>query len=331
MKIINKILIIGYGSIGKRHFSNLKFLYPNCEIIILRSKRNSTKIDGAKQIFSYEEALALKPQVAIICNPSSFHFDSAKKLSNNNIHLFFEKPISNSIETLNQNLVEINRQKIKATVGYNLRYNDALLEVKNILNSNEYGKILCASIEVGQYLPNWRPKNDYQNTVSARKSLGGGALLELSHELDYLQWFFGKPYSVSASIKKISPLDIDVEDLVLANIEMFDGDNTFPCTIHLDFLQHKKSRNCKIIFEQAVLYLDLTNNSINIYQNEDKIFNYQGSLDSNYTYISEIKAFFECIHNDKKPLISLEEGAQTLRLINDIQRSSELEKRVICE
>jgi predicted dehydrogenase len=328
---VKKILIVGFGSIGKRHFSNLKFLFPNREIIILRSKKNSNKINGAKQVFTYDEALSLRPQVAFICNPSSFHFESAKKLIKHNIHLFFEKPLSNSLENLDDNLIMINKQKIKATVGYNLRYNDSLIRAKEILKSERYGKILCSSIEVGQYLPNWRPKNDYKATVSSQKLLGGGALLELSHELDYLHWLFGKPYSVSATVQKVSQLDIDVEDLVLADFEIFSDNRSFPCRVHLDFLQHKKSRNCKIIFEDAVLYLDLITNSINVYQNEENILNYQGQLDNNQTYLNEIKVFMDCIQNDKIVPVSLEDGAKTLKLINDIQNSSKLRKRVLCE
>tara|TARA_B100001057_G_scaffold490439_1_gene578714 strand:+ start:2557 stop:3552 length:996 start_codon:yes stop_codon:yes gene_type:complete len=325
-----KILIIGFGSIGRRHFKNIKSILPKCEIIILRSKKNSIKINGAKQVFSYNEALSMNPEIAFLCNPSSYHIESAEKILNSNIHIFFEKPLANSSKNIDNFLNKIKKKNIKTTIGYNLRYNDALIKTRKILNDKKYGKVLCASVEVGQFLPNWRPKKEYKFSVSAKKNLGGGALLELSHELDYLMWIFGNPLSVYATIKKVSQLEIDVEDLVLADIEMSNSNHTFPCTVHLDFLQHKKSRNCKIIFEHGVLYLNLINSSIEIYKNEKKIFSYNGSNDTNYTYINEVKDFFECIQKNTQPKVTLDQGIQTLKLIDDMMKSSKLEKRVFC-
>ena len=96
------------------------------------------------------------------------------------------------------------------------RYMPLFNNIKNIIDQRIIGNILAVNVYAGQYLPNWRSNSDYRDGVSANKSLGGGVLLELSHEIDYVIWLFGVPKSVICSAPKISNLEIDVEDI--ANI-----------------------------------------------------------------------------------------------------------------
>ena len=103
-------------------------------------------------------------------------------------------------------------KKIALMTAYNLRFQPSLQEFRKQIKQQRIGKILSVRVEVGQYLPNWRPESDYRKGVSAQKKLGGGVLLELSHEIDYISWIFGDYKWVKAHISKQSNLEIDVED-----------------------------------------------------------------------------------------------------------------------
>ena len=76
--------------------------------------------------------------------------------------------------------------------AYNLRFLPSLQAYRERIQFGVIGKVLSVRCEIGQYLPSWRPGSDYRQAVSASRALGGGALLELSHEIDYLRWIFGE-------------------------------------------------------------------------------------------------------------------------------------------
>ena len=186
---IKTVLIVGLGSIGQRHVKVIHFLFPNIKIIILRHKscKDDTKHLGFyKCVTSFNDAVKLNPQAAIISNPASMHIDIAKKLASTGISLLIEKPISDSIEGVKELIDICYQNNVILMTGYNLRFLPSLVEFRKQIHSRKIGKIYSIRSEVGQYLPSWRPEIDYRASVSAQKSLGGGALLELSHEIDYL-------------------------------------------------------------------------------------------------------------------------------------------------
>lgn len=329
--LINKILIIGFGSIGKRHYENLKKINSKFEITFLCRKSSKKSFHEANFIHKISDIKLIKPDCALICNPSSMHIESAIYLIDNNINFFVEKPLSNSIEKLEILNERVSKKNIKAMVGFNLRFNRCILKMKEIINSKKFGNILSIKIEVGQFLPLWRKGINYQNYVSSNKKLGGGALLELSHEIDYLQWIFGRAKSVTSNLKKVSSMDIDVEDIVNAIIEIDIDGKDIPCTVHLDFLQHKKVRNCKVMFDDFTLNLDLVKDCIEVYQNEKIVYSYNEPQNPNTMYINEIEEFLNYLNNDIKSPISIAEGIKAQHLIDLIYKSSIDKKRVICE
>src|SRR5690606_29956228 len=103
-----------------------------------------------------------------------------------------EKPLSDSLESFARAGEVLLENSAKIEVAYNLRFMPSAIRLKELLTEQIVGRIHSVSIEVGQYLPDWRPATDYRKNVSACKKLGGGVLLELSHELDYLTWLFGE-------------------------------------------------------------------------------------------------------------------------------------------
>lgn len=325
---VDKVLLVGFGSIGKRHLSNIKKLQPQLKLAVLRSRCGEEPIVGCDVVSGLEAALAFQPKAAFICNPSSFHLSIATELAKVGVHLFIEKPLTNNSEGLEEFIRVVHSAKIRAMVGYNLRFSQSLCALKGLVQCREYGRALHVIAEVGQYLPDWRPENDYRTTVSARSKMGGGALLELSHELDYLSWIFGEPVKVSGQLLKVSDLEIDVEDLVLANICFEKAHQKINSSIHLDLLQRKPYRSCKVICEKATLVWDAIEDCVKVHQKEGVTTVFQGDKERNHTYEQELLQFMSCIETGSASPISVEEGQRVIRLVEALRVSSETDSVV---
>lgn len=328
MMKVERVLLVGLGSIGKRHLGNLKRLVPNVKVAVLRSREGAQSIDGCEVVSSLGTALDFQPQAAFICGPSSFHIDIATELARAGVHLFIEKPLSNKLGGLDEFVEMVQHVNIKVMVGYNLRFSPSLLTLRELIKRAKYGSALYVAVVVGQYLPDWRPGVDYRAAVSSQSELGGGALLELSHELDYLIWLFGEPVNVSGQLLKVSDLEIDVEDLVLANV-CFDNDGrNIWVSLQLDFLQRKPYRSCKVICEQATLVWDALEDRVEVHQNKEMIIAFQGDKNMNYTYEQEVLRFIGCIEANVPVPITVVDGVRVMKLVEALIVSSEIGKVV---
>lgn len=263
-----KVLVIGFGSIGKRHYEVLSKL-SEIQSIDLVTKQNIEnkicykKLEVVNNINQYDYFL--------IASETNKHFEQLKYLEENvkNKIIFCEKPIFQSKQKL-----EIKNNKV--FVGYVLRFHP-LLEKLNELIKNE--KIILVNAKCGQYLPSWRPNTDYKNCYSAKKDEGGGVLLDLSHEIDYVQWLSGQINEIKSYQVKISDLEINSDDLtmlmgkthkdILVNISIdYISKNThrrlfvetFEHTYELDFILNKLIKKNKTGLEEIYSFSNLERN-----------------------------------------------------------------------
>ncbi len=251
-----RILLVSMGSIGERHYKNIKKLLPKSEIKILRTKNK--KKNYIEEV-SFSEAKSFDPNLVLINSPANKHFYYYKKFFKTARSFFIEKPLESKISNLDLNFLK-KRNKF-LMIGYVLRFDNILLTLKKLIKKRKYGKVKLVDIKVGQYLPDWRKNKNYKHGVSAQKKLGGGVLLELSHEIDYATWLFGFPKKIIGITKKLSSLKIDVEDV--ANIIMDYPDKTIQ--ISLDFLQMVAKMEIKIVFDNATIYADLIDQKLKVY------------------------------------------------------------------
>ena len=291
--MINRVLIVGSGSAGRKHFSIVKKILPRSEIKFF-STRNKSYFTKVSQIKFF------KPNITILANPSSKRLKIIKFLSKIKTNILIEKPLaSNFIEAIKIYKI-LKKNKTKSRVSYNLRFYKPLQIIKKIIISKKLGKINFIRAEVGSYLPNWRNLN-YKYTVSSSKLLGGGVLNELSHEIDYLQWIFGKFLSVFCNIQKRSKLDINVEDT--ANI-IFLLKNKTPISLSVDFCRRDKIRSCYISGEKGSIKLNLLSGILEIYNIKKRKWQTLklGKKSMKYTYYSQFINFIgsRYIKNKKK-------------------------------
>lgn len=327
---------MGLGSAGSRQLRIAQVKFPDCEIKVIRSSTFETP--EAKQddgIRSFREIAEFNPSLAIICSPSPFHIEIAQFLAGIGSHILIEKPISNSTVGIKE-LIETCKQKsLNLRTGYNLRYLESLIYFRDCIMNSEIGRIQSIRCEVGQYLPDWRPGKDYRDTVTARKELGGGALLELSHELDYLQWIFGSAEWVSAVIGKQSQLEIDTEDsahLVIGFSDQKMGYTTVG-NVNMDLYRHDKVRNCLVIGDFGSLKWDGILDRVSIYSAKNPEWNtvFQGKSNLEETYMHQFDDFVSSGESLTYDGATGVDGLRVLELIESAWESSKSRSQMVIE
>lgn len=324
---VSRVLIVGLGSIGKRHLRLARELLPHVDIRVLRHQECDSIPEHANGCFSsLEQALDFAPQVAVIASPSPLHMSAALPLARAGVHLLVEKPLSASLEGVPLLLETCREQETVLLTGYNLRFLPSLLCFRELLEAQKVGRVLSVRAEVGQYLPSWRPDSDYRQNVSAQSALGGGALLELSHEIDYLRWLFGEVEWVSAVQLKQSDLEINVEDTahLILGFASHAKEKPVVATLSMDFVRHDTTRCCIVIGENGSLRWNALEGTVEIFEPGaiawQLLFTHQAQRDE--TYLAEWRHFLACVSNGQTPQVSGQDGLAVLKVIESAKLSS---------
>ena len=324
-----KFLVVGCGSIGERHIKNLNKLGPRGGVDkIFAYDKNVKRLAELEKKYdikichSLDAGLTESPNAVLVCTPTNTHISVAMRALKQNCHIFIEKPISHNMVSVDKFLTTAKRQNRIIAVGYNMRFHPGLQLVKKMLGSNKFGKVLVARAEYGQYMPDWRPQQDYKKIYSAKKFEGGGIILDASHEIDYIMWLLGDVKELMCQADKVSDLKIDVEDAADILIRFNSG---ALANIHLDALQKYYARSCKLICEKGIIVWDYPKNIVEVFSAKTcqrKIFKIKS--DSNDMYLAEITHFIDCIRNKKRPIVTGDDGKKTLEIALAAKKSAEI-------
>ena len=299
------VLVSGYGSIGRRHVDILSGLVKKKNITILTNQ----KISNFRTIKTLKALNEVNPYYIVICNPTSDHLNKIKFIEKNckNKFVLVEKPLFSKPD-------KINVKKNKYFVGYNLRFNPIINFLKKKIKSK---KIWSVNIFCGSYLPNWRNNIDYRKSSSAQKHLGGGVLLDLSHELDYVQWLFGKIKIEYCKSKKLSNLNIKTDDF----LNLTGKTKKVPSIqITSNYFTREPTRQIFIDGDNISIQADLVKKNIIYYDgNKKRIYNFK-NLNRNIEYKKQHLAILK--NKDTNKLCTYKEGKQLLYLINQIRSIS---------
>ena len=297
----SRALIIGYGSVGKRHAQILKSMDDISCISVLSSQ----EMIPFETITSLEDISSWDPDYVIIASSTALHYEQLCFLENNlqGKKILVEKPLFDSKYAL-----DVKNNQV--FVGYNLRFHPILQKIRKFTSGINLWNI---QIYCGSYLPEWRPGIDYRKSSSAKKDSGGGVLLDLSHELDYTKMLAGPMIIEHAVCKKISDLEIETEDLLLLSGKTLDGANIH---ISLNYFSRIPIRQIIIDGEGISVRADLFSNTLEVMKGgESSIFSFP-ELERDDTYISQ---HFSILKNDHSIICSLDEGLETMDLIDQIQ------------
>lgn len=298
-----KVLIIGLGSIAKKHIAALRKLNPDVCFYALRSGDNANEVVGVTNVSSLDKCA--DADFIIISNPTALHADAIKQVAHLKKPLFIEKPPFHNLESVSECLSVVEQQKILTYTAFNLRFLDCLTYVKKNADIN---KVQEVNVYCGSYLPNWRPDTDYKKIYSANAAMGGGVHLDLIHELDYVLWIFGKPVSVQTTFRSVSKLNIDAVDY--ANYVL--SYPSFTINVVLNYYRRDTKRCCEIVFDNETWNVDLIKNKISttadttlIYQSEQTVVD---------TYTKQMEYYCTALATNKAVFNTLEESVETLKI-----------------
>jgi predicted dehydrogenase len=314
------VLVVGYGSIGRRHVTNLLNL-DAVEKIVVYTRVDSRPAVADERVMFVSPATVPLDRVsdimpfdcAVIANETHLHMDTALELAAKGIYLFIEKPVSHNLEKTDYLLNVAGDRGVFIFVGYNLRFLGAIQVVKQAIERKTIGDLYLADIEAGQFLPQWRPDTDYRTSYSAHKNRGGGVALDLSHELDYMLYLFGAPAQWKTMKSKVSDLEIDAEDVFAGIYRYADG---FLCTVRLDYLQKKKTRRMRIVGSRGHVTCDLVEKTVRIMQDgSETVLHGENLFDMTGTYVNELSYFMESVAKRATDAVNLRNAISVLKLI----------------
>ena len=316
-----KILVIGAGSIGRRHIQNLNLLgYNTIDVVdvdkarLAYVKKNYTVEDTFCDIKDVSAAY----DAAFILTPPVYHVEIALHQAKKGADLFIEKPLSHNTDKVDE-LIRIKEENdLVIMVGYNLRFNLGLTQLKSYVENKSIGKMYYIRAEVGQYLPDWRPQQDYRKSYTAREELGGGIILDGSHEIDYVLWIVNStPAEVKTVYGKVSDLEITAEDIAETLLKF--EDNTI-ASIHLNMIERGYNRYCKVVGEKGSVKWIFRDNVLEVYDGESKtLTREQFEYDPNHSYVGELEHFFSCIETRSEPLSNVYTAKKTLETVMRIK------------
>ena len=297
-------LIVGYGSIGKRHYNNLISLGGVVSVISSRIHEGVMTFKNLEGFFENHEC-----EVVIICNETSEHLKTFEKLQvfkNKWRKLVIEKPIFSDLPNALVN-------PANCFVAYNYRFHNLFNQLVDIVSGK---KILSSLMYVGQYLPDWRPGRDYRNIYSSMKDKGGGVLRDLSHEIDML-------YAISSSDLKVisshgghfSHLATDTEDVFSLTLS---SSNICNAVISINCIDRIKQRFWILSTDDESIKIDFVSNTIQV---NDKLV--QCTDDYNHSYLNMAE---NMINDDFLKMATANEGLDVLRIITSAEQGCKNEK-----
>ncbi len=334
-----KYLIAGLGSIGRRHMRNLIALGEK-DIVLYRTRKATMSDDelaGFPVETDLQEALNKhKPDAVIVGNPTSMHLDVAIPAAEAGCSILLEKPISNSIERLDQLEAAVKKSGSKVLVAFQFRFHPGLIRAKQLISDGEIGRIISAHVHFGEYLPAWHPWEDYRKGYAARADMGGGVVLTQCHSLDYLPWLVGKVDSVWGFTAKLSDLEVDVEDTAEIGLRFESGALG---NLHLDFNQQPPAHRFEIIGTKGSLKWDLSDGATRIYRaspeslatstgmgikagGEWETYPLPENWERNVMFLEQMKHFVAVVRGEVESACTLEDGVRVQQLVNAIHKSN---------
>lgn len=290
-----KIAFVGLGSIATRHLKNVHAYMALqgdcCEVDLYRSSLDRPLAVDLQllvnNVYLYAEPLPAHRlyDVVFVTNPTSMHYETIEKFKKNTQSFFIEKPVFDST-TVDETIFK-NIKGIKSYVACPLRYNAVLQYVKAHVDLAE---VICARAISSSYLPDWRPGQNYRNTYSAHKDMGGGVSIDLIHEWDYLTWLFGMPTQCQQIIGKVSNLEIDSDDLAI----YIGKNNKTAFELHLDYFGRQKLRTLDLFTTDDTIRCDLIAGTVSYLKNDNVV---KLVSERNAFQMREIEHFFDIVNN----------------------------------
>lgn len=315
-------LVIGFGSIGRRHtrvlgeigLSDIRVCDLSAEL--LAKARDEF---GVRQTFgSLEDGLASRPDTVFICSPTALHVEQAVQAMRAGAHVFTEKPLSTSIEGVAEMEAVARDLGKMVMVGHCFRFHEGLRKAKGWLDEGRIGRLISVRAAVGEYIPDVMP--NYRNMYISKYN---GAY-ELMHDIDLALWYADqRPASVLGIDGTFGDTGMESPDLVELLIRFEDR---CVANVHLDFFQRARRRQIEllgaegtIIVEFAswdVCYLSRYEAGIGEWHHEDI------PTDRDDMFRAEDEAFLQAVAEGSPVPVTTADGLLAVSVMNAAQESA---------
>ena len=313
-----RVLMVGTGSIGRRHMASLRHLVPDVQFDVLREhgrSRETTGLGEVEVVGSLDEGLARQPHIMVVANPSSMHLQPLLAAIDGGIPFYAEKPVVSTLDDLNLLQSRVARGGLPPNVvGCNLRFLPSLIAFKALVDKGRLGNLVRADFEAGQWLPDWRPNQDYRLGYSAKHSQGGGVLLDLIHEVDAALWLLDDFEHVTGYAAHASALEIDTDDCAGILMARTGGPIT---SVRVDYVSRKPVRRYTLVGDRGTATWDLRASTIVL----DDVAGSQvielpaGAFDVSTTYLSAMQELLAAIESNRPSTQPLAEGLRALTTV----------------
>ncbi len=327
-----RVAILGGGSIGRRHATNLRALGATDVVVFdpdAEARREAERIGGVTTVDTLDDVWSLRPEVAVIAAPSSLHAELALAAARHGCHLFVEKPLAHSVDRLDELATEVAHRALVTMVGCNMRFHPGPACVKALLDERAIGRVLFARVFGGSYLPEWRPWQDYRRSYSARASLGGGVVLDGIHEIDLACWYVGDARSVAGLASHVSDLELDgVEDVASLIVQHASGAHS---EVHLDYVQRVRLRGCVIAGTDGTIAWDWTEHAVRVYRASTRRWDVEPlppDWEVNRMYVDEMEHFLDAVRIGKPTCNPVADAVKVTRVALAAKRAS-IERRFV--
>ena len=326
-----KGLVVGCGSIGKRHLKNLKALGAG-EVGAVesdRTRRESTAAEfGVATFAELSAGLDWHPDFVLVATPTFLHIPQATEAALSGAAVFIEKPLSHIPAGIAELSAIVRKRSLVSMVGCNMRFHPGPRTVKEILDGGRLGRIVCARIHAGSYLPAWRPGTDYRENYAAREETGGGCILDCIHEIDLARWYVGDVVEVFCASGHLSSLEIATEDVAVLVSRHSSGALS---EVHLDYVQRTYERGCQIAGEAGSVFWDFRDQKVRWYDattDHWTIFEQPAGWQLNQMYVDEMKHFLNCVSTRRETVLPVPEAARTMDIVFAAKESAR-DKRAV--
>lgn len=321
---VHHILILGSGSVGRRHARNLHAL--GCQVSCMDPRRDRLEQAGNEvpikhQFASLEAALAHAGEFTgvAVCSPPKFHVEQGRAAVELGLPVLLEKPASVDAASCRQLQARL-QEGGKLLLGYTYRWWEPVRRLKALIDAGAVGPLRHARFVMSAHLADWHPWERYQDFFMASRELGGGALLDESHFIDLMLWFFGAPERIFARIEKISDLEIETDDAadVFATYA-----NRFRVTMHLDLFGRPHEKQIVVIGEQGTLQCLFSPDEVRIGRTPEPQWETERfTVERNDMFLGVAREFLDIIDGRRVDLTcTLADGLRALEVIEACRKS----------
>ena len=311
------ILVAGYGSIGRRHYQNLRALGRHDVRLLRTSSQRPGRFEspeGATVYTDLSAALRDAPGVVIVANPTSLHVGVARAAVEAGASVLLEKPVCDDLSAAGDLLRQVRDAGGVCGMAYCFRYHPLYRAMHDLAASGRLGRVFSARTWQASYLPDWHPWEDYHQGYAARGDLGGGVVRTLDHELDQVRWTLGQPTDVLASAGAISGIGVSVEDT--ADM-IFRLPGRVQASVHVCFARRDAARGMCLVGEDATAVLDWAGGVVTVSSGgaAETVARLDEGYELNEMYVDMLRDAMACFDADEpRAAIDLADGVAVLEM-----------------